>query len=491
MMKSNRHLPELLALVGLLLFTALLGILYRETQHIVVVDINGIAYRYRTHQQTANGVLREMGLALRAEDRVVLPDDAAMLEGEPIRVTLARHALVLHDGSADELRIIARSVSDVLSRAMVSVGQHDTVIMNDRPVDLHDALEQLVVPEGATLRTIRAALEEPIRISVERAVLIHMTDGSLPSSFYTTANTVGEALYDQGVLVYEGDKVNPPLNALLSPEMRIVIERSKPVTLESGGQTRLVRTRLETVGELLDQELLSTSAKDYIVPDRHTPIVSDLAIRVVYVRDEYEIQDEYTPYRTLWRADPTLPLDTRAEEPGQEGIIRRRIRTRYENNVPVYQTEEEVWVARESRDHIYKYGTDIVMHPLDTGSGTIYYWRKLRVLITSYSPAEAGTPRDAPWYGLTRMGLKATKGIVAVDPNVIPLGSWIYVPGYGKAYAGDTGGMIIGYHIDLCYDDWNYINWYEYGTIYLMEPVPYNVNPILPGQGPPADVDEW
>jgi 3D (Asp-Asp-Asp) domain-containing protein len=41
------------------------------------------------------------------------------------------------------------------------------------------------------------------------------------------------------------------------------------------------------------------------------------------------------------------------------------------------------------------------------------------------------------------------RGTVAVDPRVIPLGTRLYVPGYGEARAEDTGGAIQGYRIDL------------------------------------------
>ncbi|MBV8655919.1 MAG: 3D domain-containing protein, partial [Candidatus Eremiobacteraeota bacterium] len=47
------------------------------------------------------------------------------------------------------------------------------------------------------------------------------------------------------------------------------------------------------------------------------------------------------------------------------------------------------------------------------------------------------------------IGRPAGHGIVAVDPSVIPLGTRLFIPGYGLAIAGDTGGAIRGFRIDL------------------------------------------
>jgi 3D (Asp-Asp-Asp) domain-containing protein len=51
--------------------------------------------------------------------------------------------------------------------------------------------------------------------------------------------------------------------------------------------------------------------------------------------------------------------------------------------------------------------------------------------------------------GRTTSGLPCAKGVVAVDPNVIPLGTQMYVPGYGKGVAADIGWAIKGRIIDL------------------------------------------
>ena len=72
--------------------------------------------------------------------------------------------------------------------------------------------------------------------------------------------------------------------------------------------------------------------------------------------------------------------------------------------------------------------------------------RVLRVVATAYSADEPGATSS------TASGVRAERGVIAVDPNVIPLGTHVWVPGYGYAVAGDTGGMINGRHIDLCFD---------------------------------------
>ncbi|KAA0773578.1 enterotoxin, partial [Bacillus sp. BB51/4] len=78
--------------------------------------------------------------------------------------------------------------------------------------------------------------------------------------------------------------------------------------------------------------------------------------------------------------------------------------------------------------------------------------RELTVVATAYTadPSENGT------YGgrvLTAMGHDLTVNpnmrIIAVDPKVIPLGSKVWVEGYGEAIAGDTGSAIKGNRIDV------------------------------------------
>lgn len=58
-------------------------------------------------------------------------------------------------------------------------------------------------------------------------------------------------------------------------------------------------------------------------------------------------------------------------------------------------------------------------------------------------------------YGKTASGMTAGFGVAAVDPRVIPLGTKLYIEGYGYAIAADTGGAIKGNKIDLCFEKSN------------------------------------
>ncbi len=82
-------------------------------------------------------------------------------------------------------------------------------------------------------------------------------------------------------------------------------------------------------------------------------------------------------------------------------------------------------------------------------SGELNYSKVLTMDATSYTddPAENGG------YSTTRMGTPLRYGVVAVDPSVIPLGTKLYVEGYGYAVAEDTGSAIKGNRIDVCYTD--------------------------------------
>ena len=72
--------------------------------------------------------------------------------------------------------------------------------------------------------------------------------------------------------------------------------------------------------------------------------------------------------------------------------------------------------------------------------------RVLYVSATAYSAQDPGNSTR------TAAGTLVRRGVIAVDPNVIPMGTRVFIPGYGEAVAEDTGGAIKGNHIDIAFD---------------------------------------
>lgn len=69
---------------------------------------------------------------------------------------------------------------------------------------------------------------------------------------------------------------------------------------------------------------------------------------------------------------------------------------------------------------------------------------------TGYDPGPISCGPHAT--GRTYTGMVARHGVVAVDPRVIPLGTRVYIDGYGQAIAADIGSAIKGNRIDLCFN---------------------------------------
>lgn len=108
-------------------------------------------------------------------------------------------------------------------------------------------------------------------------------------------------------------------------------------------------------------------------------------------------------------------------------------------------------------------GTKVVVRHLATPEGPLEYTRQLRVWATSYDGNCFGCR------GKTYSGTEVKKGVCAIDPKMIPLGSWFYVPGYGRCHAEDIGGRIKGSRIDLGFEDLKNGSWSaRWVDIYLL-----------------------
>jgi len=449
---------------------------YVSTQREVSVVVNDRPFTVRTHQTSVGALLDELGIKLSPEDIVLSPMDAPLEETERIVIRKATPVSVEVDGRSLQLRTHARTVADLIREAGIIISRYDRIVVEGEDGYLEAPLPLETPPdhEEANPRPNPAQLwhQNPLRVVVMRAVPITVYDGGVPFTVQTTASTVGQALFDESVILYLGDGVTPSLGTQLSAAMQVHIERSKPLVIFADGRRIKTRSHGDTVAEVLRQESIELVDRDYTIPDQQSAIHDNMTVEVVRVQEQVVLEEEPIPFETVWQPDEALELDKqRLDQAGAAGVKRRLVRVVYENAVEAERVTEEEWVETPPTTEVISYGTKIVLREVETAEGTKTYWRKFRALATAYSASTAGTPPDAPWYGRTYMGLPARTGIIAVDREVIALGTWMYVPGYGIGLAGDLG--VKGKHIDLCFDEEDLPRgFYHWVNVYLLTPVP-------------------
>ncbi len=475
---SRLALPSRAKTLWWLPLIALLWFGYSNTAVPVTLIVNEREWIHRTHQLSVRDVLREVGIALLPQDEVFPPLDTPLRGGETVQVTLARPVTIEVDGRIIQTFTHQRRVDRILADAGVRYRAQDFVRVDGRPRATSDGVAEGALSNfwrtDAKLPQKVATRPPPLHIVVRRAVPITVHDHGISITLHTAHSSVGAALRAGGVVLRPGDLVVPALEAPVSTGLHVFIRRALSVTIGVDGHWLPVYTHSHSVEELLAEQGIALMGDDYTIPPLDTPLRAGTTVQVVRREERLRFEQEIIPYETEWRADPEMLLDTqRLIQPGTEGVTVRRYRSVYENGIAVSEVLEREWVASVPATRIIAYGTRILVQRLSTPDGPIEYWRRIRVLATSYNPASSGKPKDHPRYGITRTGIKAGFGVIAVDPRVIPLGSHVYIPGYGKAVAGDTGASILGRHVDLGYDDDTPLpHWYRWVDVYLLTPVP-------------------
>lgn len=129
---------------------------------------------------------------------------------------------------------------------------------------------------------------------------------------------------------------------------------------------------------------------------------------------------------------------------GIPGRVEKVFRIHFHNGKPVSRTLVETRRTEPVSQLVLmgRYGFDTSRHKF-MGSKVV------EMNASAYDPS-AGRGSRATFR--TSTGLKAQYGVVAVDPNVIPMGTKLFIEGYGFAVAADKGSAIKGKRIDLCFN---------------------------------------
>lgn len=170
--------------------------------------------------------------------------------------------------------------------------------------------------------------------------------------------------------------------------------------------------------------------------------------------EKLEEETQIISKKTVYQDDPEIEAgEEKLLEEGSDGKISKVIKITYTKDGEEYEREIVSSETISAVDKKILRGTKIVWRTLATEGGNVSYWKKMRVYATHYDSHCLGCNE---W---TALGMRAGKGVIAVDPKVIPMRSKVYIPGYGQAIAGDTGGAIKGNIIDLGFDDAKTAGW--------------------------------
>jgi 3D (Asp-Asp-Asp) domain-containing protein len=205
-----------------------------------------------------------------------------------------------------------------------------------------------------------------------------------------------------------------------------------------------VRSNSPTVRDLLHERGIVLAARDKVFPGRGARIVNGMRIRVVRVREQTVVEQSAIPYPVRTTADQRTPRGiVRVTSAGRAGLRERRWTVTYADGTPVARVPAGIRIVREPQPRVISVGTQRLVASRGEFAGK----EMLDMVATAYSPYCCPGVDN-----ITATGVHAGYGVVAVDPTVIPLGSRLYVEGYGYALAGDTGSRIKGMRIDLGFD---------------------------------------
>ncbi|MCL5784828.1 MAG: G5 domain-containing protein [Patescibacteria group bacterium] len=180
--------------------------------------------------------------------------------------------------------------------------------------------------------------------------------------------------------------------------------------------------------------------------------------------EKLQEETEVLPKKTVYEDDPeTEAGEEKVLEEGTDGKKTKIYKITYSKDGEEYDRDLVSVETTPAKDKKISRGTKIVWRTLDTPDGSIQYWKKMRVYATHY---DSHCPGCDEW---TAIGMRQGKGVIAVDPKVIKLRSKVYIPDYGMAVAGDTGGAIKGNIIDLGFEDAKTAGWSaHFVDIYLL-----------------------
>jgi len=213
---------------------------------------------------------------------------------------------------------------------------------------------------------------------------------------------------------------------------------ARKVTVYDGNESQEIITQAPDVKTVLQEMNLKLGSQDRVEPALSEEVTDTIKITRVELRQVTE--EVALDYPVEKKEDQNLfKGEQRVLEKGKKGLARLIYEVVLENGQEVSRKQIEKVVLNDPKPQIVAFGTRQIA---TRGGENIEFDRVITMTATAYTHTGHKT----------YTGIWPSVGIVAVDPKVIPLGTRLYVDGYGYATAMDIGGAIKGNRIDLFFE---------------------------------------
>ena len=291
-------------------------------------------------------------------------------------------------------------------------------------------------------------------------VTVLLVDDNVTIATATELGTVGELLTHLEIFLHDLDRVEPAVNTEIQAGMEIEIERAFEIYVKLDGSD-VMQTAFARPGSsllTLVNDLRNLTGLDYIfdMENWQKQIEPGEIVELTSIRRVTYEALETIPYENDYNENDEMMYGTsQVYRPGTAGMQQVNTLVTYIGGELISRSVVSTQSVAEPVNAVVHRGTQIPINHAVSACGEVFqYTRSFVAEATAYTLDFASTGRHPgdPLFGRTASGMMAQVGVVAVDTNVIPFHTRMYIEGYGFAVAGDRGGAIRGYKVDLFFD---------------------------------------
>nr|AYQ74596.1 DUF348 domain-containing protein [Cohnella candidum] len=297
---------------------------------------------------------------------------------------------------------------------------------------------------------------------------VTVVDGGKSVVYQSRSTDVSGFLEEHNINVGPFDRISLSLASPLEKNGHLIIERAKQLSIQADGKQQVKYSTERTVGDALAALNIRLGDQDRVIPGVDASIEEGMKVRIVRVRTETIETEHPIDFAVVKQSNTQLAAGTqKVVKTGQKGVLVKKFERVFEDGKLVSEQIVDKTVAKPAVQQIVAVGTKKAAAPttlvaktqggvLKLNGKTIAVKHKIsNVTLTAYSAgfASTGKSKGDSGYGITASGTTVKEGrTIAVDPDVIPMGWWVYIEGIGFRRAEDTGSAINGKKIDVYYD---------------------------------------